>query len=152
MLKALVVDDSSVVRKSLVRRLRQIGFQTDSAVHGHDAFLRAIRNAYDLVLMDIDMPMMNGLDASQCIRAAESFLDRHTPIVGMTAGGYTLDESLQSGMDDFVKKPFTTEELRRIALRFCSGYRPLPVHEQSDGTVQMFVARDYWEYGIADGA
>src|SRR6185437_9225513 len=99
MLKALVVDDSGVVRKSLVRRLREIGFDADSAVHGHEAFLRAIRSAYDLVLMDIDMPMMNGLDASQCIRAAESFLDRHTPIVGMSAGGYTLDECLQSGMD-----------------------------------------------------
>lgn len=99
----LVVDDDALMRRSLAFNLQQAGYQTSSAASGEDALAMVRHDPPDLVLLDIGLPGMDGLDA---LRALKEQLD--LPVIFLTARRKELDEALglELGADDYITKPF----------------------------------------------
>jgi CheY-like chemotaxis protein len=111
-LRILLVDDSAVVRLVIAKQLEMIGFVIDTAEDGAVAVEAVRKNEYDLIFMDVMMPVLDGLQATREIRMLELETGRQpVPIVGVT--GYTnRGECIDAGMNDFLFKPVTTEQLK----------------------------------------
>ena len=86
----------------------------DVARNGHEAVAAFARNRYDLILMDVQMPEMNGLEATRHIRAIEAERGGRVPIIALTAGALKQDreECFSAGMDAYLPKPFRAADLR----------------------------------------
>lgn len=110
--KILVVDDDYMNRKIATSMLRRLGFRVDVADNGERGVELAVRNSYKLILMDLQMPMMNGFEASRLIR--EKQIGLPTPIVAVTAHVTNLseDDFEDSGMNGFLGKPFSFRQIR----------------------------------------
>lgn len=111
-LRVLLVEDNPINRTVASRMLARLGLSPDVCTNGHEAVERATAEAYDLILMDVQMPGMDGIEATYRIRELRS--DRRpTRIIALTAN--TVDETRlaceQAGMDGFLAKPFTLAEL-----------------------------------------
>lgn len=117
--RVLVVEDNPVNRTIAVRLLAREGCEVDAVESGREAVEACQGCEYDLVLMDVHMPDMDGYEATRRIRAQES-AERHTPVVAVTASSMQGDRErcLEAGMDDFVSKPFSAEVLRRLLERW----------------------------------
>jgi DNA-binding response OmpR family regulator len=104
----LVVDDDALLRRSLAFHLEQAGYQVDTAATAEDALAMARRHPPDLVLLDIGLPEMDGLDALRQFKA-----QRDVPIIYLTARRRELDQvvGLELGADDYVTKPFDVDVL-----------------------------------------
>jgi two-component system sensor histidine kinase/response regulator len=119
----LVVDDNPVNQKVLVHTLGQLGYGSDVAANGREALDALRRRSYALVLMDGQMPVMDGLEATRRIRAAQETgqpgFPPELPVIGMTASDLPQDraECLAAGMDDFLTKPVHPELLRTTLAR-----------------------------------
>ncbi|MDX2216720.1 MAG: PAS domain S-box protein [Oculatellaceae cyanobacterium bins.114] len=124
-LKILVVDDITVNQKILVRILQGLGYRADIANNGREAVKSAQRQSYDLILMDVQMPEMDGLAATRQIRQLCS--ETHPRIVAVTAHAMPSDreECLQAGMNDYLSKPVFLEELVQVIKR-CGGVGQAP--------------------------
>jgi CheY-like chemotaxis protein len=109
--KVLVVDDNAVIRKIAVMNLRRYGIEADVAVNGIEAVAMVAQNKYDLILMDVAMPELSGLRATELIRIAEISGER-TPIVGVTASE-SREKCMAAGMDDYIIKPPDYERILR---------------------------------------
>lgn len=107
--RILIVDDEPAVREALQRSLAFEGYATEVAVDGIDALTRAEVYAPDLIVLDIQMPRMDGLTAARRLRAAGST----TPILMLTARDTVGDRvtGLDAGADDYLVKPFELDEL-----------------------------------------
>jgi two-component system sensor histidine kinase/response regulator len=90
------------------------------ASNGAEALAAFTRGVFDLILMDVQMPVMNGYDATRAIRAGERDTDRHIPIVALTAHAMKGDREscLQAGMDDYLGKPIHPMELAAVIERW----------------------------------
>ncbi|MDD5630374.1 MAG: response regulator [Elusimicrobia bacterium] len=111
--KILIVDDDSSIREILSTQLARLGFQTAAAADGQEAVELFKSAPPDLVLMDMMMPVLDGLAACQQIRALEKKGTR-VPILFLTARDTRHDQisSTLSGGDDFITKPISLQELR----------------------------------------
>ena len=118
----LVVEDNIVNQKVAVRILESLGHRADVAANGLEAIQALSEVPYDLVVMDCQMPEMDGFQATAEIRRREGSGPR-TPIIAMTAGAMPADEAKAraAGMDDFVTKPVRREELANILDRWLAG-------------------------------
>ena len=114
-LRVLVAEDNAVNQKVAVLLLQQLGQEPDVVADGAAAVAAVQAGAYDLVLMDVQMPVLDGYEATRRIRA-EVPLDRQPRIVAMTANAMTEDRerALASGMDGHVAKPVRPEELAAV--------------------------------------
>lgn len=112
-IKTLIVDDNSINLKVLSRMLTQIGIQSKSANNGREAFEIIAKEPFDLVFMDIWMPEMNGLEASEKIRKEVATSDTHPYIIALTACVMPGDREkcIEAGMNGYVSKPIRKEEL-----------------------------------------
>ncbi len=114
-LRILLVEDNIVNQKLGLRLLEKMGHRVEVANNGQEACeaLGAVR--FDLVLMDLQMPVMGGLEATRKIRESEEKSGRHVPILAMTAHAAAQDEKrcLEAGMDGYVTKPIRREVLRK---------------------------------------
>jgi two-component system, sensor histidine kinase and response regulator len=111
--RILLVEDDDVNQKYVMRVLQRNGFHADLAIDGRRAVDAVMKSEYDLVLMDVQMPRMDGLEATAQIRFREGS-NRHTPIVGLTANALPGDRErcLAAGMDDYLSKPVSVEQLK----------------------------------------
>jgi PAS domain S-box-containing protein len=118
--KVLVVDDNSVNLKVCVRMLEKLGYTPATAIGGAEAVEAARTSRFDLVLMDCQMPLVDGYEATRRIRDNERALGGRVPIVALTANTTNEDRerAFLSGMDDFVSKPITLEVLDRLLERW----------------------------------
>jgi len=113
-MRVLVVDDNLVNQKLAQALLQRLGLSTDLAETGVEAVAKARQGDYDVVFMDVQMPEMDGLEATRIIRALP--LAKQPRIVAVTASAFASDREncLQAGMDDFISKPFRLDDLYRF--------------------------------------
>jgi len=126
--KILLAEDNKINQQVAREILEQGGLRVDIACDGSKAVSMAGKKSYDLILMDIQMPEMNGLDATAAIRKSES-AGRPLPIVAMTAHAMAGDreKSLAAGMDDHITKPIDPDELFGILIKWIEpGQRQMP--------------------------
>lgn len=136
----LLVEDEAALRATLSDRLRGEGYVVETAVDGYEAFEKAANLPFDLVILDLMLPVRSGLDVCRDIRQA----GMATPILILTARNQTIDKvvGLKLGADDYVTKPFESSELvarievllRRVPIHAGQG-----VHEF--GTIRVDVKR-----------
>ena len=111
--RVLVAEDNPVNQRVAAHMLKKLGYRCDIASNGKEAVEMLAQLPYDLVLMDCQMPEMDGYTATRTIRAKEVDGGRHTPIIAMTANAMREDRArcLDAGMDGFIPKPIALEEL-----------------------------------------
>jgi CheY-like chemotaxis protein len=119
--RVLLVEDNEVNQMVSSHALEGIGCSVDTAMDGARAVAMVSESAYDLVFMDVRMPIMDGLEATRQIRSRESFVGGHVPIIALTAGALSeeRDECFKAGMDGYVSKPFTEASLRAVLDQWC---------------------------------
>ena len=127
-LKILLVEDNPVNVKVGTVILRRLGHTLATAAHGKEALSLLEEEAFDLVLMDLEMPVMDGLEATRRIRAGEAGESNRTiPIVALTAhalSGYR-EQCLEAGMSHYVSKPVDFQELAAVLDRIALEIKPL---------------------------
>lgn len=116
--RILIVDDDTEIRELLEFDIGQSGYYVDSAKDGLEGLHKALNNTYDLILLDVMMPKMNGFDVCKNIRQAKLAV----PILMLTAKGTIVDktEGFDCGADDYLVKPFDIQEVLlriRVLLR-----------------------------------
>ena len=107
-LRILLVEDNLINQKITLLTLKPLVYSIDTASNGKEALDRFGTNNFDLILMDIQMPVMSGLVAAEKIRALESTTHSHVPIIAITANAMIGDKEkcLSAGIDDYISKPF----------------------------------------------
>ena len=107
----LIAEDEAVNRIYFDRILGKEGLKVDQATNGKEAVSMALENEYDLILMDLKMPLLDGIQATEAIREGEK--SRHTPIIALTSYTYPEDRARcrMAGMDDFLPKPINNRIL-----------------------------------------
>ena len=120
-LQVLLVEDNAINQKLAVTLLERWGHIVTVANHGLAALDCMAEQPFDIVLMDMMMPVMNGLEATREIRVREAGLSR-TPIIAMTANAMESDRQLciDAGMDDYLSKPIRSNELQEMLQRICA--------------------------------
>ena len=140
-LRVLLVEDNPVNQQVAAEMLTRLGLAADLAEHGEQALAMAARTAYDLILMDCNMPVMDGYAATRHIRELE--VERETPIIAMTAatGEDERQRALEAGFTDFLHKPVRLEALRALLARWMPAAAPQPEPGPgADGTHQAGAA------------
>jgi CheY-like chemotaxis protein len=112
-LRVLVAEDNPINRRLAVALLERMGHSPVIVENGRDAVREVEKGNFDLVLMDVQMPEVDGLEATAAIRTAERFTGRCTPIIAMTAHAMKGDreQCLNAGMDGYVAKPISGKSL-----------------------------------------
>lgn len=119
----LVVEDNVINQKVAVGLLRRLGYVAEVAESGAKALDAIGKRQYSLVLMDCQMPEMDGLEATRRLRSREPE-GTHIPIVAMTGmvGPDDLRRCLESGMDDYLTKPILIDQLRAVLARWLANH------------------------------
>jgi CheY-like chemotaxis protein len=115
-LRILLAEDNVVNQKVALRMLERMGYRAEVANNGKEAIEALQRQPYDVVLMDVQMPEMSGLEAAQQI--CQRWQDQRPRIIAMTAGAMEgdRDRCLEAGMDDYISKPVKVEVLQQALL------------------------------------
>jgi two-component system, sensor histidine kinase and response regulator len=112
-LQVLVAEDGLVNRRLAHGLLTREGHQVTLADNGAQALSQLRRARYDVVLMDVDMPVMNGLAATVALRRHERKTGQYTPVIALTSNA-NRDECLAAGMDAFLSKPLNIDAFRNV--------------------------------------
>jgi CheY-like chemotaxis protein/HPt (histidine-containing phosphotransfer) domain-containing protein len=131
--RVLLVEDSPVNLEVAQRMLENWGCNVEVAVNGRDALAKHEANVFDVILMDCQMPELDGFEATATIRRRECEGGMHTPIIALTANAIQGDREmcLKAGMDDYLSKPFTSAQLAAVleaVLRSDAGGRLTPAN------------------------
>lgn len=121
---ALVVEDNTILQDLTVKQLANLGIKSMLASSGAEAIEAVMGTQFDLIFMDIQLPHIDGYEATEAIRKIEKTHDRHTPIIAMTAGAMSGDreKALASGMDEYISKPVNLYNLRRVCEKWLASW------------------------------
>jgi CheY-like chemotaxis protein len=124
-LRVLVAEDNPINQRIIGALLGRRGQDAVLAANGRDAADAWKRGSFDAIFMDVQMPEMDGFEATAVIRAAERGTGAHIPIVAMTAHAMSGDRErcLAAGMDDYVAKPISVKEIDRILIEIAQSRR-----------------------------
>ena len=133
--KILIVDDEPLIVKGLKFSLEQDGYETDSAQDGEEAVSKFSQNHYDMILLDVMLPKLDGIEVCQRIRETSN-----VPIIMLTAKGDDIDKilGLEYGADDYMTKPFNILEVKA---RIKTILRRTTV-QQKDAEARVVTVRD----------
>ncbi len=122
-IRILLAEEDPHTQRVGIRVLEKIGYRADVVVNGKEVLSTLARTPYDLILMDVQMPEMDGFQTTAAIRQKEKEGGRHIPIVGMTARALEGDRErcLQVGMDDYIPKPIWAVDIVDVIDRFFPG-------------------------------
>ena len=128
-IRILIAEDNQVNQKVVIKQLQKIGYKADAVANGAEALEAATTVAYDMILMDCQMPDMDGFAATREIRRRENEIGMHTPIIALTANALEgdRDRCLAAGMDDYLSKPVKIESLRALLDKWAVKAAELPV-------------------------
>ncbi len=115
-IRILVAEDNYVNQMLILAQLKGLGFSAQAVANGKEVVAALSSGAFDCILMDCQMPEMDGFTATQAIREIEKKSGAHIPIVALTANAMSEDKKrcLESGMDDYISKPFKKETLMSV--------------------------------------
>ena len=152
--RVLVVEDNAVNQRVTMRMLEKWGYHADAVGNGREAVDALARRPYDLVLMDCQMPEMDGYAATAAIRQREREQGtalRRTPIIAMTAHVLEGDaeKCLAAGMDDYIPKPVTVQHLDTVLTRWSPQTGPGAPEDAVDGSI-LALLRDLHGEGRPD--
>jgi CheY-like chemotaxis protein len=124
-LKVLVVEDNAINQKVAAIILEKFGCRVDLAANGREALEASMHITYDCILMDCQMPEMDGFEATAAIRQREAYAGKRIPIFAMTANAMPSDRKrcLEAGMDGYLSKPMQAEALYATLLPYEMGRR-----------------------------
>jgi two-component system, sensor histidine kinase and response regulator len=127
--RLLVTEDNATNQLVARAMLSQLGYRVDIAASGLEALAALDRTSYAAVLMDCQMPEMDGYTATAAIRRSEIRSGRHTPIIAVTAGAFEGDQQrcLAAGMDDYISKPIKLLELQNVLNKWVIAETQPPV-------------------------
>lgn len=123
--RALLVDDNEVNQIIAKGALKKLGIHADVTNNGEEAIEAVMEKQYDFILMDCEMPIMDGFEATRCIREWEQQHGGHLPIIALTANdaGDCHDACMQAGMDEYMQKPFRADQLEQLLQKIQSKPR-----------------------------
>lgn len=121
-LRVLVVDDNKVIRELVTRQLAKLGAHSTTAVDGRHALELLDQETFDLVLMDVQMPEMDGITATNEIRKREEPVGKHTLVIALTGHGSRV-ECIQAGMDDYLAKPMNIATLKATLQKWAPNFQ-----------------------------
>lgn len=121
-MKILLVEDNLLNQKVVIFNLRKLNYEITAKINGRDALDEFKNNTYDLILMDIMLPEMNGLEITQEIRKfeKENNIENPIPIIALTANTYDNDREkcIGVGMNEYLAKPFSSQQLIDMINKF----------------------------------
>jgi CheY-like chemotaxis protein len=117
-LKVLLAEDNISSQKVTLQILKKLGFHADAVADGLEVLQSLERKHYDIILMDVRMPEMNGLEATEIIR--QRWPDKKPLIIAVKAYGQDVDREkcLKAGMDDYISKPIKLEDLKNMLHKY----------------------------------
>jgi CheY-like chemotaxis protein len=148
-LRVLLVEDNAVNQKVATRLLEKRGHQVAVTSNGREALAALEKDTYDVVLMDMQMPEMDGFEATRTIRAMEKGTALHQQIIALTAHALTSDRErcMEAGTDDYLTKPIRPRELDEL-LESClqrpkAGFttRPLAFVSAHNATLRLLIGQ-----------
>jgi CheY-like chemotaxis protein len=135
--RLLLAEDNAVNREVALELIHAAGLAADTARNGREALAKATNISYDLILMDVQMPQMNGLDAARAIRALPTHAD--VPILAMTANAFNEDRHacMEAGMNDFVPKPVNPEQFYATLVKWLPPPPPSAAEPESTAPLRL---------------
>ncbi len=142
--RILLVEDNLVNQKVACGLLKKIGLTADIACNGQIALDKIAETKYDIVLMDCQMPVMSGYDATEAIRTSEENTDKHLTIIAMTANAMEGDKEkcFAAGMDDYLPKPVKLEVLKEVLDKWLRLNKENQLCEEKDMDEQSIIKSD----------
>ncbi len=149
----LLVEDNPINQQVARRMLELLGYQVCVAVNGFEAIEQFQNHPPDVILMDCQLPEMDGYTATQHIREQERTLGRHVPIIALTANALSgeRDRCLAAGMDDYLAKPFRMKDLEEVMQRLLgAASQPTPAAQPERRTGEILVGNGENESVLLD--
>ncbi len=133
-IRVLIAEDNTINQKIALRYLEKMGLRADAVANGIEVLEALSTISYDLVLMDCQMPEMDGLEATRKIRASKHHNFQHIPIIAMTANAITGDRErcLESGMNDYVSKPVAPSELFSMLQKWFTKFNLIQIKQPQE--------------------
>jgi len=117
-IRALVVDEDIIQLRLLTAYLKKLNFEGNTAVNGEEAVNKMRTGQYDICFMDIQMPVMNGIEATKIIKEE---INKDVPIIAVTALiNFNYEKCIKAGLDDYLSKPVSLEQLEGIIEKHCN--------------------------------